>query len=79
MSYKDAYGNPYSHLGDPVASDDPWWLSNGGTEYGKIKGIDKFFGGDIMGGEGQPPCGGAAGNRCGHNVTDNDEFIKKGE
>lgn len=34
---------------------------------------------DIMGGNGQPPCGGPAGNRCGHNVTDNDEFIKKGE
>jgi hypothetical protein len=32
-----------------------------------------------MGGKGQPPCGGAGGNRCGHNVTDNDEFIKKRE
>ncbi|CAI9430306.1 RHS repeat-associated core domain-containing protein [Candidatus Ornithobacterium hominis] len=72
-------GIQYSHPGDPVASDSPWWLPNGGTEYGKIKGIDKFFGGDIMGGKGQPPCGGAGGNRCGHNVTDNDQFIKKGE
>lgn len=44
-------GIQYSHPGDPVASDDPWWLPNGGTEYGKIKNIDQFFGGDIMGGK----------------------------
>lgn len=62
-----------------MASDYPWWLPNGGAEYGKIKGIDKFFGGDIMGVESQPPCGGAGGNICGYNVTDNDEFIKKRE
>ena len=72
-------GIQYSHPSDAVSSDSPWWLPNGGTEYGKINGINKFFGEDIMGGNGQPPCGGPAGNRCGHNVTDNDEFIKKGE
>lgn len=27
----------------------------------------------------QPGCGGPGGNKCGHNVTDNDEYIKKGE
>ena len=72
-------GIQYSHPSDAVSSDAPWWLPNGGSEYGRINGIDQFFGGDIMGGEGQPPCGGASGNRCGHNVTDNDEFIKQGE
>lgn len=70
-------GIQYSHPGDTIASDAPWWLPNGGTEYGIINGIDKFFGGDIMGGKGQPPCGGAGENRCGHNVTDNDEVIKR--
>ena len=65
-------GVQYSHPGDAISSDDPWWLTNGGSEFGKIKGITEFDGRDIMGGEGQPACEGPNGNRCGHNVTDND-------
>lgn len=51
-----------------------------------MKGINWFYGKDIMGGEGQPDCGGPGGNRCGHNVTDNynkilgalvDDFCRK--
>jgi len=38
--------------------------------------LDEFFLKDVKGGDGQPPSGGAAVNRCGHYVTDNDEFIK---
>lgn len=70
-------GIQYSHPNDAVSSKAPWWMPNGGSKYGKINGIDQFYGGDIMGGKGQPPFGGATGNRNGHNVTDNDEFIKK--
>lgn len=74
-------GIQYSHPNDAVSSEDPWWLPNGGSEYGKINGIgdSDFYGSDIMGGTGQPPCGGVSGNRCGHNVTDNDDFIKQSE
>ncbi|MGB6092438.1 MAG: RHS repeat-associated core domain-containing protein [Moheibacter sp.] len=74
-------GIQYSHPNDAVSSEDSWWLPNGGSDYGKINGISdsNFYGSDIMGGQGQPPCGGAAGNRCGHNVTDNDMFIKQSE
>lgn len=72
-------GIQYSHPSDAVSSKAPWWMPNGGSEYGKINGIDQFYGGDIMGGKGQPSLGGATGNRNGHNVTDNDEFIKKSE
>ncbi len=71
-------GIQYSHPSDAVSSQAPWWLPNGGSVYGKINGINLFFGGDIMGGVGQPECGGPSGNRCGHNVTDNDEFIQQG-
>ena len=67
----------YSHPGDAVSSDAPWWLINGGSEFGPINGIDEFYGDDIMGGEGQPECEGASGNRCGHNVTDNDNYIEE--
>lgn len=70
-------GIQYSHPSDKVSSDSPWWMPNGGTEYGKIQGIDHFYGGDIMGGEGQPPIN--MSTRGGHNVTDNDKFIKRGE
>jgi len=68
-------GVQFSHPGDAVSSSD-WWL-NGGSSFAKIPGVsnDDFHAKDIMGGEGQPPCGTAAGNRCGHNVTDNDQFI----
>ena len=64
-------GVQYSHPGDAVASDAPWWLPNGGSEFGRIKNISEFDGREIMGGKDQPECGGANGNRCGHNVTDN--------
>jgi RHS repeat-associated protein len=67
-------GVQYSHPGDAVASDAPWWMPNGGTKFGKIKGISEFDGRDIIGGPGQPKNTGASGNRGGHNVTDN-EFI----
>ena len=69
-------GIQYSHPGDAVASDSPWWMPNGGTSYGKIQYIDEFVGGDIFGGPGQPKNTGATGNMGGHAVTDNDEFIK---
>jgi len=68
-------GFQYSHPGDKISSDAPDWLPNGGSRYQAIKGIDKFFGGDIMGGIGQPPCQGPLGNRCGHFATDNLDFI----
>ena len=53
------------------------FYSNGGSSFGRIKGITYFDGKDIMGGEGQPPAGGALGNRGGHNVTDNWQAILK--
>ncbi len=65
----------YQHPSDAVSGDnDPWWLPNGGSEIGEVEGAENIIK-DIMGGEGQPPCGGPEGNRCGHNVWDNDEFI----
>ncbi len=72
-------GVQFSHPSDAVSSIAPWWLPNGGSSYSIIPGIlpINFFGGDIMGGEGQPKLEGPAGNRSGHNVTDNDEFIKQ--
>lgn len=69
-------GIQYSHPGDSVSSKAPWWLPNGGSKYNVIESVRKFLGGDIMGGNNQPPCEGPNGNRCGHTVTDNDEFIK---
>lgn len=71
------YGIQYSHPNDAISSNAPSWLPNGGSTYGAIKGIHQFFGYDIMGGLNQPPCQGPAGNRCGHNVTDNDLMIQQ--
>lgn len=51
-------------------------MPNGGTSYGKINNINYFYGGDIIGGEGQIKNTGATGNMGGHKVTDNDEFIR---
>ncbi len=70
-------GIQYSHENDQVSSRN--YLPNGGTEFGKIPGIndDNFHHGNIMGGSGQPRAN--IFTRGGHNVTDNDEFIKKGE
>ncbi len=72
-------GVQYSHPSDAISSIAPWWLPNGGSSYSIIPGIlpINFFGEDIMGGDGQPELEGPAGNRSGHNVIDNDEFIKK--
>jgi len=70
-------GVQYSHPSDAVSSDDPIWLPNGGSKYGKIEGVDEFYGDDIMGGKGQPPAEGPNGNRSGHNVTDNEDYIKQ--
>ncbi|MCB0738920.1 MAG: hypothetical protein KDC92_15535, partial [Bacteroidetes bacterium] len=67
----------YSHPGDAISST-KWYQPleglglNGGSDFGRIKGVDEFVGYDIMGGDNQPPCEGPMGNRCGHNVTDND-------
>lgn len=78
-------GIQYSHPSDAVSSKPPKWMRkrNGGSEFGKIDGIsdDDFYDEDIMGGEGQPPCEGPGfnQNRCGHNVTDNDRFIRQSE
>ena len=69
-------GIQFSHPHDAVASDSPSWLPNGGTSYGKIPGVDIFFGQDIFGGEKQPKNTGITGNMGGQKVTDNDEFIK---
>ena len=66
-----------SNPGDAVVSDAPWWLPNGGSSFGKIGGINFFFGDDIMGGENQPPCEGPGGNRCGHNVNDNYDYVRQ--
>ena len=66
-------GFQISHPSDAISSNAPWWLPNGGSEFGQINGIPdgNFFGDDIMGGEGQPPAEGPHKNRGGHNVTDN--------
>lgn len=61
----------YSHPNDAISSDSPVWLPNGKSEFGKINGVDEFNGDQIIGGERQPAATGAAGNRNGHNVTDN--------
>jgi len=64
----------YSHPNDAVSSEAPFWLPNGGSKFSKVKGISEFDERKIIGGENQPKASGAAGNRNGHNVTDN-EFI----
>lgn len=68
-------GVQYSHPNDAIASA-PWYspisLNNGISSFGKIKGITEFDGRTILGGPGQPKGTGAAGNRNGHNVGDND-------
>jgi hypothetical protein len=71
-------GIQYSHPGDPVASDAPWWMPNGGSKFGKINGVNSkdFDGRDIMGLPGQPKNTGATGNRGAHNVTDNGFILK---
>ncbi|MGD1842742.1 MAG: hypothetical protein ACFB0B_17870 [Thermonemataceae bacterium] len=66
------HGIQYSRPNDAVSSNDPWWLYNGGSEFGRIEGVDEFDGRDILGVEGTPEAEGPAGNRGGHNVTDND-------
>jgi RHS repeat-associated protein len=70
-------GIQYSHENDQVSSRN--YLPNGGTKFGKINGIseENFYHGDIMGGKGQPKAN--IFTRGGHNVTDNDEFIKQGD
>ena len=73
---KGPFGIQYSHPGDAVASDSPYLLPNGGTSFGRIQGINCFYGDDIFGGSGQPEKGGITGNMGGHKVTDNDEYIK---
>ncbi|MGD1842744.1 MAG: hypothetical protein ACFB0B_17880 [Thermonemataceae bacterium] len=62
----------YSHPSDSVSSNSPWYLPNGGSEFGRIPGVDEFDGRDITGVEGAPKAEGPLGNRGGHNVYDND-------
>jgi RHS repeat-associated protein len=84
----------YSHPNDAVSSDDPVWLPNGKSKFGKMNNVTEFDGRDIMCGlrtfkflagtayrrettdhvpaPGQIHSTGAAGNRGGHNVEDND-------
>jgi len=64
-----------SHPSDAVSSNAPFWLPNGGSTFGKIQGIDGFYGEDLFGGPGQPPAEGPNGNRSGHNVTDNYQYL----
>jgi RHS repeat-associated protein len=64
-------GKQYSHPGDAISSEDVILLPTGGSDFGEIPGNLERVMEDIMGGPGQPPCGGFTGNRCGHNVTDN--------
>ncbi len=70
-------GIQYSHENDQVSSRN--YLPNGGSKFGIINGIeiDNFYHGNIMGGNGQPNAN--IFTRGGHNVTDNDWFIKKNE
>lgn len=71
---KGVRGVQYSHPSDAVSSDDPWWLPNGGSKFGKIKGITEFDGREIMGPNSAHPeikPDGPNGNRGGHNVNDN--------
>ncbi len=74
-------GVQYSHPNDAISSNAPIWLTNGYSIFGSIKGITEFDSRDLMGGEGQPPCEDPNGNKCGHNVDDNDFIfdIKPGE
>lgn len=69
-------GVQYSHPSDAVSSASPWWMPNGGSEFRGIPGVAERVMGDIMGGNTGTPCEGPGGNRCGHNVTDNDQFIR---
>jgi RHS repeat-associated protein len=71
----------YSHPNDAISSDDPLWLPNGKSNIAPIKGVDEYDARDVLGGKGQPKAEGPAGNRGGHNVTDNDFIfdIKPGE
>ncbi len=68
-------GIQYSHENDQVSSRN--YLPNGGTRFGRIKGIEEFYSGKIMGEKGQPRAN--VFTRGGHNVTDNDQFIKRSE
>ncbi|CAL2085513.1 DUF6443 domain-containing protein [Tenacibaculum sp. 190524A05c] len=70
-------GIQISHPNDAISSKSHPALPNGGSSFGKIKGVTYFNGKDIMGGKGQPPCEGALGNRCGHNATDNYNALRK--
>ena len=72
-------GIQFSHPSDAVVSAYPDWFPNGGSSFGRINNVTQFYGDDIMGGEGQPKAEGVFGNMGGHSVTDNDEYIKRGQ
>ncbi|MCX2682185.1 hypothetical protein OOZ15_19750, partial [Galbibacter sp. EGI 63066] len=66
-------GFQYSLYRDAVSSRPSFWLPNGGSELKTIKGILSYFTGDIFSEE---EAEGPAGNRGGHNVTDNYDNLK---
>ena len=70
-------GVQYSNRSDAISSDDPFWLPNGGSELGPVKNISEVIYSDVLPNQqwfSKPglKSTGAAGNRGGHNVTDND-------
>jgi len=69
---KGIRGVQYSHPGDMISSHN--YTPNGGSKFGKIMGITEFDGREIIGGKGMPESTGLNGNRCGHNVCEN-QFI----
>lgn len=66
------------HSGETAALDYSPDLLHG-QQSATAMNVTQFYGDDIMGGEGQPKAGGIWGNLSGHQVTDNDEYIKKGQ
>lgn len=90
---KSVRGVQYSHPDDAVASDEPWWMPNGGTEFGKIPNVQEFVEsqelkstGNI--GEikmkrfedykrGDSPFEFVSGNRGQHNVNDNMQVLDR--
>jgi len=66
-------GVQYSHPNDAVSSSGIIVDQlNGGSSFGRIKGISEFDERQIMGGPVQPKATGFSGNRNGHNAPDND-------
>ena len=69
---EDITGFQYSLYRDAISSKAPFWLPNGGSVLEIIKGITSYYTGDIFS---ENEAEGPAGNRGGHNVTDNQENL----